>query len=239
MKYFFIFLFLISSVQLFATDSTRIKRTQVVDSTNYFQVQLDKNYQSIPTLPNDRISELTLFVNGMNNIISSFSILLGIVTIIISVASFLGFRHLKNDITKEKESIQQISSGVSTMLKSFEKELESSKSIKIEVDLQNKYIESSNMFIYKSMMVMATKLNDKALLNDVHKKVQVIQLFTKDPIARYTALQFLSQQGSIEHLSDLEYVAQNDSNNENRKFAREIIGIIKGKNESRDKSKKM
>jgi hypothetical protein len=89
------------------------------------------------------------------------------------------------------------------------------------------------------MMVMATKLNDKALLNDVHKKVQVIQLFTKDPIARYTALQFLSQQGSIEHLSDLEYVAQNDSNNENRKFAREIIGIIKGKNESRDKSKKM
>lgn len=215
-------LVLISSfITLRATNISRKDSIKILSDKN---VQLQMKLDSIEMPQNrsekQRTGELTLLVSGVNNIIQTYGFILAFITVFFVSGGGLYVTWVNKLAKKRLSEIK-------------EKEIEYDKRIirisELENNLkfQDRYLERSIGYIYSALITLAEENNDKALLNKIFYDTQTIKLFSKDNNESFAALSFFSENGKMDIIEHLVFLSNNDSSDTHRRFASEVIGMIK------------
>ena len=227
------------------------------------------------------VYNLTLAVNTVNNILTSGSILIAILTLFIALVGIFAYHDLKNDIQekldKGKTDVQKILGNekterekfVTTVNETLCEEITNRKNFETPINnriitIEQKIDECCKEAKYKMKILEKTQIKqdiyfkksieylytistnqlendeDNTLRDSLYHDLQIMMLYRyeiyqdnqeSDIILhqKKSALDYLMEEdnGKEEDIPDLEYVAQNDPNEEIRRRAIEVIGVIK------------
>ncbi len=190
----------------------------------------------------DIVSQLTLAVNNINNLITWTSVLIGILAILVALFGYFGYRHIKEDMEKNivesKKSIEKLNNEIKNRLEELNKKkrelndyISLTKVISEKIDVQEKYINKTNEYLYMALEKMANQINDKSILDEMLHNLRITNLYSNDDSKVFAALAHLHVKGTSKDIEHLEFCSQhNGVSDSNKLIAREIIGIIKFKN---------
>jgi flagellar biosynthesis protein FlhB len=178
---------------------------------NILQNKLNPNYTSVASSTSEGIAEMTLFVNGMNNIISTYNYILTFIGIVIAVYGILSF----NKIHILSKNINSITN-----------ELKKFKTIENNLEVQNKSIEKSTNHIFSLLSSFIEKNEDPEMNRMIHEDMNLVNLYSPYKQTRIAAIQYFAINGTKAHLDDIRYVSENDLDEETRKFALRVLGRI-------------
>lgn len=227
------------------------------------------------------VFNLTLAVNSINNVLTSGSIFIAILTLFIALVGIFAYHDLKNDIKEkldEKETeIQETISDEITKIDSFITDTnnlistERNSRIQLETTLnsqcieiekkideccerahqkmqilentqfkQDLYFKKSIEYLYTISSILLENDENNSLRDSLYHDLQIMLLYRYEINQddnessvilhqKKSALDYLKDEdnGKEEDIPDLEYVAQNDSNEDIRRKAIETIGVIK------------
>jgi hypothetical protein len=222
-----------------ATNFSAATLSQVSDSILSNKKSVDSTLVSKSIYTKDNTSELSLFVNGLNNIITTYGIVLCIITVLIAIAGFFSIKTIMNKLDDYKEKTRDKEKLIDDKLIELNKykeqyiaNIESINQLKHQLNIQNKYIEKATTYIYFTLDKDAEKKKDRVLKSKLITEKQILQLFYNNKKGKEAALLYFSQYGTIEHLPDIKYVAENDLDEDIRKLALKIIGRIEGREDN-------
>jgi hypothetical protein len=105
-----------------------------------------------------------------------------------------------------------------------------SKAISERLSGQEKYVNKTNQYLYEALDKIANQIPDaniaKVIMKEMLHNYQVTNLYSSTD-SKFATLAYLQQNGTMNDIEHLEYVSYYDSNELNKEWAREIIGIIK------------
>ncbi|MDR1342588.1 MAG: hypothetical protein LBK18_04935 [Prevotellaceae bacterium] len=173
----------------------------------------------------DVVSSLTLAVNAINNIQTWSAVIIAILTLIVAVVGLFGYfklnQVLKSNVAKIQAKIQEIN----------EKEQEFDRCIS-QTKAQEKYMQRTNVCFFEAFDKVVNQITNsktaKAISQQMLHNYQITNLYSADD--KFAAFAHLEEQGTMDDIQHLDFVSKYDSNKDNKKRAREIIGIIKHKN---------
>lgn len=236
MKYIIIFAISLILVWYGATKFSAATLSQVTDSNLYHKNNVDSILVSNSISNEGKTSELTLFVNGLNNIITTYGIVLCIITLLIAIAGFFSIKTIINKLeeynkkNKEKEVvIDEKLNDLNKYKEQYIKDIDTISQLKHQLNIQNIYIEKATTYIYFTLDNDAEKKKDKVLKSKLITEKQILRLYYNNKEGKEAALFYFSEYGTNEHLADIKYVAENDLDDEIRKLAFRIIGRIEGR----------
>lgn len=115
--------------------------------------------------------------------------------------------------------------------------------IQIKNDFQNHYLDQIVSLFFQATYSITDQMNNestaKNILYNLFHDYQITKLYrdsldSKDSMAvqqdKFAAFAYLTENGTMDDIPHLDFVAQNDCDEQNRKLAREIIGRIKERN---------
>lgn len=213
---FFCLIFLHTS--LYAIDS---KAERKKDDTNFIQFQLPNNLElGEDNNASDTIARFSLLINGMNNIITTYGIILGVVSLFAVILGFIGFYRLESRIKKSekkiKEELEDIIA-IKTKLLLLEKNIE----------LYSKYMEGSSSYLFNILNKVTDKYRDKKTKEELLTNIQRLNLYSTAKIHRLSALQYFSIYATSKHLEDIQFIIDNDSEDDIISYANQVLGRIK------------
>lgn len=232
------------------------------------------------------VYNLTLAVNSVNNVLTSGSILIAILTLFIALVGIFAYHDLKNDIQEkldkenverktfensantnlenEKTERQRFEKNINTTLdteRTYRESFESSineiiRNIELKIDeccenaqrkmqilertqiMQDLYFKKSIEFLYMISSNLLEEDDDDTLRNSIYHDLQIMMLYRYEIFQdeqeaatilhqKKAALDYLKDHSLEDDISDLEYVAKCDPNEEIRRKAIEVIGAIK------------
>ena len=198
---------------------------------------------------NDIVSNLTLAVNSVNNVLTGGSIALGILTLFIGIVGLFGFHSLKNDFNESKASIEKYKNDVNDILSDHEKQICQMTQIKESISIHNKTLGHYNNALYRIAVEIANanKPNESnkpnepnesdGLLEIVTHNYQIAQLYSCLNREDFSSLDntfapfsYFIERGTMEDITHLTYIAKHHPNDRIRDEALEIIGRIKQRN---------
>jgi hypothetical protein len=222
-----------------ATNFSAATLNKVSDSIFSYKTSVDSTFVSKVTDNKDNTSELTLFVNGLNNIITTYGIVLCVITVLIAVAGFFSIKTMMNKLDDFKEKTKNKEKLIDDKLIELNKYkeqyitgIEAIEQLKHQLNIQNKYIEKATTYIYFTLDKDAEIKKDKMLKSKLITEKQILRLYYYDKKGKEAALLYFSQYGTLEHLPDIKYVAENDLDEDIRKLALKIIGRIEGREDN-------
>lgn len=192
------------------------------------------------------VGELTLFVNGVNNILTTYGIALAILTLLLAIVGYFSVKPLTDKVSAMEKFIKikfkKIESSNKDYINSFDiiKNDFTNKIVSIEIiekrlGIQNEYIERSTNYIYDVIYKLAdsSKVKDKTLIEKISTDIQVLRLFSANKEDRSAALHYFAENGTKAIIDDIRYVSENDLEAEISNFALRVLGRI----EERENSK--
>ncbi|MCL2682223.1 MAG: hypothetical protein FWE63_01900 [Bacteroidales bacterium] len=195
------------------------------DSTSITQQVQQKNEEIM-------VNSLTFAVSAIEAILSWISIYFAIFALILAALTSIGYyiakKYKKNIDKMIGDRIEQINKKE----EKFNNYIVQTKAIKKKLSMQEKYIENTNQYLYEAIDEVANQINEekgKAILKKMHHNYQVTNLYSEDNNTKFAALAYLQENGTRSDIEHLEYVSNYDSEEANKRKAREIIGIIKHK----------
>lgn len=214
----FIFTFLLF-LCLFNNSFSR-NTTQPVISTNRDTVVVniaDNDVQQIANIPQNSSMTATLSETAVNNIITWFSIAIGILTLLFAIIAVFEFSQVEK-IKKRIKSYDDKMSNLSYLMA-----------------IQDHTMQTYNEFLYQSTQSIANGTNPATLLEEVTRNYHIAKLYSlhfdsneQDSYQyKLAAFNYLQQKGKRHDIRHLEYVADHDKNKQCRDRAREVIGHIK------------
>lgn len=210
----------------------------------------ERNHESIL---DSIVSNLTLAVNSVNNILTSGSIFVAILTLFIGLMGLYGFHSLKNDAQKTKDDIQiqleefsRLSENniitINRLQDEHKKFLGDVNSIKYSLIQHEIYLaEKTIKYLYNTTYALGEQIKNKKvskkILDNLVHSFQIASLYRinleKEDSSiindKFAAFAYLEVNGVIDDIPDLEYVVQYDPNTDNKRRAVEIIALIKNK----------
>ena len=177
------------------------------------------------------VYNVTLAVNSVNNVITTGSIFIGIITLFIGIVGLFGYHHLKEDINK-----------YSSIFRKTEALVKSADELKQSLIAQQTYIEKSNESLMKTVYAIANHIQDEETARELLKQqshiAEIINLYRpcinpEDLVEvrnkKIASLLYLLENGTIDDLTDLQYILEHDQDKDVRAKAQEVIIRIKSR----------
>lgn len=172
------------------------------------------------------VGSLTLAVNVINNIMTWTSVLVGVITLLVGAFGYFGYNRMENQI---KNKIAEIDKKRTD----FDDCILQMKGIQAKLVAQEKYTCNSNIYIYDTLDKIANQIAEaekgKVILEKMLHSYQITNLYAAENDLKFAALAYIQNNGTLDDIKHLEHVATYDAYEQNRVWAREIIGIIKHK----------
>lgn len=167
----------------------------------------------------DEISEITIAVNAINNVLTWSAVVVAIITLFVAILGILGFREIKNDCEKAKKAVEE-----------FDMEIrkigDKTKALQKKQDLQYLYVSRINKYIYEFSIKIANA--NEALTAELLHDYHLINLLSVS--SNYVDdFNYLKANGTEDDVELIEFIARHDDNEEKKKMAREAIGYIRGR----------
>lgn len=185
------------------------------------------------------VSDLTLVVNAVNNIITWTSIMIATLTLFIGLCGFFGYHQIKQNMEKNAiENTKIVDNKIEELnkkKKEIDKYISLTQTILEKTNIQEKYMYKANQYLYEALDKIANQIEDtktaNAILNEILHNFQVTNLYSSKGKKVFAALAYLQANGTLEDIEHLEfYSSLNGNSDSNSAWAREIIGVIKHKN---------
>ena len=180
-------------------DSSRIA---VINANRYNRSDGDLDYSNSSDWLNSIVSNLTLAVNSVNNVLTAGSILIAILTLFIAVIGLFAYHNLKTDIKDElnktsnnlnqnlqetKDSIEHYKSDINSIISEARDKQESSieKSNKSNEDFKNeikKLIEEVQK--EQASSIENINKNIEVFKNEINNRVSTIESFSNSMVAQ-------------------------------------------------------
>lgn len=248
-------------VSFLVLDNSLIKRNvELLDTTSACINGINDSvvcYNNIKSQPED-VGELTLFVNGINNIISTYGVVLAIITVLLVIAGFYSISTITNSLEKfEKRFEKKLEEGEKSidvfqrhfrlttnsnkkqndlLIADFNKQIETIDNLEERIKRYTQFAYRSNTYIYDAinqMAALAEPNRGKALMEKITTDMQRLHLFSENKDERIAALYYFGEKGTKEHLDELREVAKSDLDEEIRQLAAKVIGRIEEREEKR------
>lgn len=190
--------------------------------------------KTIKTDKQDDVSSLTLAVNAINNIQTWSAVLIAILTLIVALWGFFGYRHMKENIIENLEKNDEIIGAKIKAINAREQEFNDyvTRTMVIfeKLNCQEKYMSKTNQYLYEALDKIANQISDSETGKDILQKMlhnyQITNLYSTETNTKFAALAYLYGNGISKDIEHLEYFAKYDLDERNKEWAREIIGII-------------
>lgn len=232
--------FIILALSLILVNANTLQKNTVVDSGQ--QPVLHNNIDEVVQVDEidkpDVVSSLTLAVNAINNIQTWSAVIIAILTLAVALFGFFGYRHIENSM---KENIKKNDKAVDDKIREIEQQQQAfndcviqTKAISEKLSGQEKYICKTNQYLYDALDKIANQISDvdtgKIILKEMLHNYQITNLYSTDNSKKFAALAYIQENGSTSDIEHLEFISNYDSNEDNKKWAREIVGIIRYRN---------
>jgi cell division protein FtsB len=217
--------FILLAFSCFGTSANILQNNNVGDTVQIEQ-KVEQNTEKIVNADNtDVVNGLTLAVNAINNIQTWSAVMIAILTLIVAIFGFIGYFRishvLKSNVAQVQKKIEEINA----------KEQEFNNCIS-QTKAQEKYIYKTNECFLDALDKIANQITDTTnasfILRDMLHNYHITNLYSAED--KFAALADLEVNGTREDIEHLEYVSNNDSDEYNKSWAREIIGIIRHRN---------
>lgn len=120
----------------------------------------------------------------------------------------------------------------------FQKQL---KTIKQNQTFQDQYLDQTVCYLFQTIYSIISQINDKYIakniLENFYHSFQIAKLYQinnaldkTEKINKFAAFAYIEENGVLEDIPHLEYIAEHDPNEQNENRAKEIIGRIKERN---------
>lgn len=240
----------------FAIASIQIDSVNQVDSVKNSLVDkpvIDNNSKTAAINTDDskpkkeNVGELTLFVNGVNNILTTYGIALAILTLLLAIVGYFSVKPLTDKVSAQEEFIKAKFIEIENMNKNyiasfnlvkndFANKIVSIEIIEKRLGIQNEYVERSTTYIYDVIykLVASSKIKDKTLIEKISTDIQILRLFSAKKEDRFASLYYFAENGTKNHVDDIRYVSENDLEEEIRKLALKVIGRIEERESSQN-----
>ncbi|MCQ2337725.1 MAG: hypothetical protein MJ001_02200 [Paludibacteraceae bacterium] len=204
----------------------------------------------------ERVSELTLVVNGINNILTStnnimtlWALVVSILTLLVAVVGLFGYHELKKEINIYKEKIDDCQ-GTTKEIKDNHNQIMKTQS------LSNLYMQEINKLMYKCLFDIA-QLNDSLYtrisslvssteseyktensdFNFVKNSTEIINLIfyqirlllTDEKTVIDDCIKYIKQRGNKDEIETLQLIVDNDTDKYKKERVSEAIGYIRGR----------
>lgn len=192
----------------------------------------DTCYYSLPVPagnlePTKNIGELTLLVNGMNNIITTYGIVLTILGIVIALISFVGYRNLLDKIKSKEKELNNLKDELEKTKTDYKNVIEDFKITKKHLDMHTMRLEQTNFYAFETLHTIADKMGQKELLIKLAIDQYKVGLFSTNEKERFASIMYLQENGKKEEVIPLlEHVSQHDPKEEHRRLAIMALGRI-------------
>ncbi len=198
----------------------------------------------------DLANAMMIELNAINNIITWCSFIVATITIIGAIAGiaiFTEFRkRIETDIDQAKKEREEFEQAINARILEIDKKIDDCceeakkkiQSLEITQVKQEHYFRKSIDYLYTISSSLLEKTGDTDLRDLTYHDYNITTLYSyvidEDDIEsawilqdKKEALQNLKETGVLEDITDLEYISENDSSDEIRRLATEVIGIIK------------
>ncbi len=188
----------------------------------------------------DTGDSLAIAVNSVSNVIGWTSVIIAILTLFVALAGFFGYRYLLSTIKSSTESSEKLINSHLEKLISKQKDFDNSvvliSSLADRLADYEKFMRNTNRYLYESLDKVANQIGDKDLgikiLEFMLHNYQITNLYSSDKNTIFASLAYLHENGTLDDIQHLEFLSvSNYVCVEYQLWAREIVGIIKHKNE--------
>ena len=238
------------------TDSNKELNTQKINFQTGFISNPDNKSENTSSSIKLNSSNLTLFINEINNLITSYAVLFTIITIFIGCLGILSwvninkeikYKHKRNlasykefdsDIreytntlkSRIDEGLKEITKSEKTYndrIKEFSESMKQFNELENKVLISNKFSSKAIDTITNQTIQIANTTKQQELLDIIINQRHTINLINPDKIIREQALLYFKEKGTKQDILELEEVYKSDAENRLRSLAKEIIGMIK------------
>lgn len=204
----------------------------------------------------DVISLITFIVNDFNNILSEInnsfsliSIIVGVFGLLIGVLGILGFSNLKNDyrelkkglaeqISDQNETVQEKIDEMNRLSDDIETRTNVISEIRNQQGFQNQYLMRINQYLFSITNSVVDNLGDdneraRGIRESLYRQYYIVKAFLPWSDSRedgtVAVFSYLQNNGTIDQIDDLQFIADNDPDERKRKIALETIGYIRAR----------
>ncbi|MDR2815527.1 MAG: hypothetical protein LBB62_02330 [Proteiniphilum sp.] len=219
--------FVLFSLSCFFVSANTLQNNNAIDTIQQ-QIEPDVEKTASTTDNTGVVNSLTLAVNAINNIHAWSAAMIAVLTLIVAISGFIGYFRirsvLKSNVAQVQKKINEIN----------EKEQEFNNCI-AQTKAQEIYIFKTNQCFYDALDKIANliskKTEGKKILKEMLHNYQITSLYSSSVVHdKFAVLAYFQENGTLEDIEHLEHVAANDSKEEYKAWAREIIGIIRYRN---------
>ena len=198
----------------------------------------------------DLVNAMMIELNAINNVLTWCSFIVATITIVAAIAGIAIFsefrKRIDSDVNNAKTRIKTFEKTVNERIDLIDKKIDDCceeakqkmQSLGNAQIRQERYFKKSIDYLYTISANLSEREENSELLDILYHDLQVIRLYTyqidqDNNESKYVshqkkaALEYLKDNGTIDDISDLEYVSQNDSSDDIKRRAQEVIGIIK------------
>lgn len=196
------------------------------------------------------IYNLTLAVNSINNVLTSGSILIAILTLFIGLVGFFAYHSLKeevrNDLAKSDKiinqkvsEITQLENNIVTFKNDINERIKQIEHFKtLMINLARYSNKSFDYLLLTTLYNVADRINDEDLRDKVFHDFSIISLYRKDLYfddkesaellqRKKEAIEYLIQTASEDDIKEFESILQDETDNEIRRKIIELITSVK------------
>lgn len=181
----------------------------------------------------EEIGSLTLAVNTINNIFTWSAVMIAVLTLIIGILGGIGYIMIKRSQDDNIKKVDKKIAEINSKKQELDNYIYQTKIIEKKLKAQEKYMINSNEYSYKALDTIANQISDSekaiVILKFILHNYQIANLYSADNNLKFSSLAYFQENGALSDTEHLEYVANCDLVETNRKWAREIIGVIKHK----------
>lgn len=178
--------------------------------------------------PTENVGVLTFFVNGINNIISTYGVVLAFLTLLFGLVGYFSYKAVDDTIKEHSVRIVDKITELNALSDVFKSKMQSVEKLEMQLKTQEKYVDKSTTQIYEVIYKMAS-LNPqqgKFLIESITNDKQLLHLFSGRKDDRMAALLYFGEKGTKDHIVELYEVSRDDLDEEIRQLAAKVIGRI-------------
>lgn len=197
----------------------------------------------------DFVSFITFIVNDFNNILTEInnsfaliSIIIGVFGLLIGVLGILGFSNLKNDYRELKREIVDYESDIQEKIEELDDLTQRQRNMiaqnQSRLNYQSQYLQRINQYLFlvtNSVVDINGGDNGTAssIRNVLYNQYYIVKVFlpwSDSPTdGTEAAFRYLKTNGTEDNIDDLQFIADNDSEERKRRMAQETIGYIRAR----------
>lgn len=179
--------------------------------------------------PVENIGELTLLVNGINNILTTYGIILTFLGVVVAIISIIGYRYLLEKINLKEKELKDLKDELTNIKNQYKKEIDDFSDTKKRLNIESVHLQKSNDFVFHTLREIADRTGQKQLLNKITLDKYKVDLFSVEESDRFASIMFLQENGQEDVIELLEYVSEHDAKIEYRKLANIAIGVVRSR----------